>query len=173
MYKRQLEHGLGLVRREGDTLAEDVDGIGQPLGRDGIEHRSCDERGVVARTALVFRRHGMGAEEGGADSDGPLAADPARDAQLLEFRLLLQPVAGLDLDGGDALGQQRGEAPGGGGEERILARLARCLDGGEDAAAGPRDLLIGRALETKLELMRPVAAIDEMGVAIDQSGRCL
>ena len=112
----------------------------------------------------------MGAEEGGADGDGALAADPARDAELLELRLLLQPVAGFDLDGGDTLGHQRGEALIGGGEERILARLARRLDGGEDAAAGPRDLLIGRALQSQFELMRPVAAIDEMGVAIDQAG---
>ena len=39
------------------------------------------------------------------------------------------------------------------------------------AAAGPGDLLIGGAAETQLELVGPVAAIDEMGVAIDQSRR--
>src|SRR5262249_37403647 len=40
-----------------------------------------------------------------------------------------------------------------------------------DAAAGARDLLITRALETELELMRTVAAIDEMGVTVDEAGR--
>jgi len=165
-----LEHGFHLIRREGDALAEDVDRVRQPLGGDGIEQRPGDERRVVARATLVFRRHGVRPEEGGADRHRPLAADAARDAQLLQLRLLLQPVSGLDLDGGDAFGHQCGEAPVGRGEERIFARLARRLDGGEDAAACPRDLLIGRALETELELMRPVAAIDEMGVAIDQPG---
>ena len=38
----------------------------------------------------------------------------------------------------------------------------------DDAAAGARDLLIGRAFQPHLEFLRPVAAEDEMRVAVDQ-----
>ena len=104
-------------------------------------------------------------------ADRPLAPEPARDRKLLQLGLLFEPVARLDLDRGDALGHQRGEPPVGAGEQLGLARRARRLDGGEDAAAGARDLLIARALQAQLELMGAVAAIDEMGVAIDQARR--
>ena len=40
-----------------------------------------------------------------------------------------------------------------------------------DAAAGTRDLVIGGAGEPKLELVRPVAAVDDVGVAVDQTRR--
>ena len=52
----------------------------------------------------------------------------------------------------------------------VLARRARRLDGGDDAAAGAGDLLVARALQAQLELVRPVAAIDEMRVAVDEPG---
>ena len=35
----------------------------------------------------------------------------------------------------------------------------------------PRDLLVGRAGETRLEFRRAVAGVDEMGMAVDQAGR--
>ena len=41
----------------------------------------------------------------------------------------------------------------------------------DDAAAGPGDLLVGRAGQPHLEFVGAVAGIDEMGVAVDQAGR--
>ena len=63
------------------------------------------------------------------------------------------------------------EAGQGAGDELVLARRAGRLDGGDDAAAGAGDLLVARAFQAQLELVRPVAAKDEMGVAIDEPGR--
>ena len=51
-----------------------------------------------------------------------------------------------------------------------LAR-ARRLDRGDDAAAGARDLLVARAGQPHLELVGAVAAIDQVGVAVDQARR--
>ena len=62
---------------------------------------------------------GMGAEEGRADRHGALVAEPARGAQHLRLVLEVEPVAGLDLDRGDALGDQRVEP------RQRLARQAR------------------------------------------------
>jgi hypothetical protein len=146
----------GLLGREGDALAEGVDRIGQPLGGDGgiilgdeIAHSSSGSPGI-------FRRHGMGAEEGGAT---PTGRSPQRRAARSCFSSLqLQAVAGLDLDRGDALGisaSSRGRAA---GDQLVLAGRAGRAHGGDDAAAGARDLLVGGAGQPQLELMGAVAA---------------
>ena len=121
--------------------------------------------------AVRLRRQRMRAEEGGAHRHRPLVAEPARGAQRLRLVVEVEAVAGLDLDRGDAFGDQRVEARQRLRDELVLARRARRLDRGDDAAAGPRDLLIGRAGEPHLELVGAVAGIDEMGVAVDQAGR--
>jgi Asp/Glu/hydantoin racemase len=58
-----------------------------------------------------------------------------------------------------------------GGEQRAFARLARGAHGRDDAAAGARDLVVACAGQPELELVRPIAAIDDVGVAIDQARR--
>ena len=91
----------------------------------------------------------------------------------LRFGVEVEPVAGLDLDRGRrprrCSASSRGQRLARRGRPRSAARVAR--DGRDDAAARPGDLLIGRAGQPQLELVRAVAGIDEMGVAIDQAGR--
>ncbi len=113
----------------------------------------------------------MRAEEGGGDGDGAPRAQSAGGAQLAGFGVRFQAVAGLDLDGGDAFGEQGVEARQGLRDQLVLGCGAGRLHGGEDAAAGTRDLLVGGAAEAQLELVRAVAAVDEVGVAVDQAGR--
>jgi hypothetical protein len=113
----------------------------------------------------------MGAEEGGAHGDGVGGAEPARGAQLAKLGPDVEPVARLDLDGGDAFSHQRGEPAAGRGHKRIVARGAGRLHRRDDAAAGARDLFIARAFETHLELVGAIAAEDEVRVAIDQPRR--
>ncbi len=57
------------------------------------------------------------------------------------------------------------------GDQVVLGRRAGGLDGGKNAAAGARDLLVAGAGEPQLELVRAVAAVDEVGVAVDQARR--
>src|SRR5690606_23514316 len=45
------------------------------------------------------------------------------------------------------------------------------LDRGYNAAASPRDFLIGCTVETQFELVRAIACMDKMRVAVDQSRR--
>ena len=56
---------------------------------------------------------------------------------MLQLGLEVEPVAGLDLDRGDALGDQRVEPRQRAGDELVLARLARRPHRRDDAAAGP------------------------------------
>ena len=110
----------------------------------------------------------MGAEEARAYPHRPLDPDSARNAQHCEFGVDVEAVARLDLDGGDALGNQRVDPGEGAGEEGVGIRPSRRFDGGEDSAAGPRDLFVARPLEPHLELPCAVAAVDEMRVAVDE-----
>ena len=81
----------------------------------------------------------------------------------------IEPVAGFDLDGRAALGDQTVEAGQALRHEVVLARRAGRLHGREDAAARAGDFLVAGALEAQLELVRPVAAEDEVGMAIHQA----
>jgi len=71
----------------------------------------------------------------------------------------------------DALLQQARETPRGRLEQLVLARRPGGLDGGTDAAAGAGDRFVGFALQPPLELVRAVAAPDQVCVAIDEAGR--
>ena len=52
-----------------------------------------------------------------------------------------------------------------------LASLARRADSRDDPAAGPRDLLIGDAVQSRLELAAAASGVDDVGVAIDEAWR--
>ena len=126
-----------------------------------------DENVLVVRLG----RHGMRAEETRDHVDLALAAESAGGAQRLGLGHEVETIAGLDLDRGDAFGDQGIEPRQRLRDKLILARRARRLHGRDDAAAGARDLLVACAFEPQFEFMRAVAAIDEMSVAIDQSRR--
>src|SRR5690606_1711151 len=53
----------------------------------------------------------------------------------------------------------------------VLTRLASVAHAGENAAAGACDFLVTGALESHLELAGAVAAVDDVGVAVDQARR--
>ena len=165
-----LEDPAGFVDREGDALAEGVDRIGELGPGHGGEDLIADEVEVAGAVVLELRRQGMGAEIGGHHVHRAPLGELARHLQHLHLGVAVQPVAGLDLDGGDALGQQRVQPPQGGGGKVGLRFGPGHPHGGGDAAAGLGDLGIGDAGEALLELVGPAAAIDEMGVAVDQAG---
>ena len=56
-------------------------------------------------------------------------------------------------------------------DEFVFAGRACGFHGRDDAAACPRDLLIGRAVQPHLEFAGAVAGIDQVRVAIDQGRR--
>ena len=113
----------------------------------------------------------MRAEEAGDHVDVALAREAPRGAQHPHLSLALEPIARLDLDGGDAFREQAIEAGQAHAHEIVLARSPRRLHGGDDAAARPRDVLVGGAGKAQFEFVRPVSGIDQVGVAIDQAGR--
>ena len=159
-----------LLDRKGDALAETVDRIDKPGLMSGRQGLLRNELHIAGAVVAIVRRKGMGAKKGRRDLDRQALAEFARHLQHLQLGLDIEPVARLDLDRRDALGQEIFEPPRGRGEKLLLARRARRLDRRQDAAARLGDLGIGDAVEPHLEFSRPIAAIDEMGVAIDEAG---
>ena len=112
----------------------------------------------------------MGAEEGGFHPHIARGGDPAGDAQHLDLGVDVEPVARLDLDDRDTLGDQRIGAGQGIGQQIVLGRVASGGDGRDDPAAGARHLFVARPIEAHLEFARAVAAKDDMGVTVYQGG---
>ena len=164
-----FKHTAGLRRGEPNPLAEGVDGVGQTLGGDGRDHLEADEVDVTIGVARELGRQSVGAKEGRDDADVPQLAQAARGAKRLQFMLKREAVAGLDLDGGDALGDQGVEAGQGLGDKLVFGGCARGGHGGNDATPGAGNLFVARALQPQFELMGAVAAVDQVGVGIDQA----
>ena len=82
-----------------------------------------------------------------------------------------QAITRLDLDGCDTFRDQCIEPRQRLGDQVILGRCAGGLHGGKNATTGARDFLVAGACEPQLELVRAVAAVDEVRVAVDQPRR--
>ena len=113
----------------------------------------------------------MRAEERRADRDVALLRELARDAERFALGVKVEPIAGFDFDRADALGDQSVQSLERRSEELVFTRVAGRADGGKNAAAFAGDLFVGRAREPELEFVRPVAPVNEVGVAIDQGRR--
>ena len=137
---------------------------------DGGEH-FIDDVVDIAAGVVEFRRFGVGTQKRRLDPDLPLIAEAARGAKLADFGGGFQPVAGLDLDGRDAFGQQRIQARQGCTHQRFFVGVAGSGDGGQDAAPCPGDLFVAGAFQPQFELGGAVAGIDQMSVAVDQPRR--
>jgi hypothetical protein len=163
---RRGEDPAGLLGREGDLLAEGIHRIGKP--GDGGQHLLHHAVDIGPAAAFELRRQGMGAEEAGPDRHALQAPGGAKHLGLV---CGIEAVARFDLEGGHALAAE-GIDPALRARHQIVFRGGAGLGHGRaDAAAGACDLLIACPLQPELELARPVAGIDEMGMAIDQARR--
>ena len=167
----RIEHPRNLFGRKRDPLAEPVHRIDQPFRLGRAQGRNADLVDIGVGAALEFGGHRVGAEIAGDDPHLAGLPDGARGAQHPQFGLAVQPVAGFHLDQRDALGDHRVDVGQGGGNQRVQRGRAGGGDGGHDAAPGARHLFIAGPVQAHLELLRAVAAVNHMGVAIDQRGR--
>ena len=95
----------------------------------------------------------------------------ACDLQEPQSRSRIEPVARLDLDGRATAPHQRVEAQAALVEQFVVRCCRRPFDGGSDAPAGFRDLLVARAGAAHRMLVGARAAEDEMCVAVDEARR--
>ncbi len=165
-----IEHPGDLFRRERHALAEGIDGVGQPFTRNRWKHLPHDRFDIGGLVAFRLGRQRMGSEEGRAHPHRTLPAQSSRDPERFPLARQVQPVAGLDLDCRHALGEQ-GVEPGQCLLQQVgFTRLAHMPYRRDDPATGVGDLLVGRTLETHLELASAIPGIDQMRVTVDQAG---
>ena len=167
---RRLKNQFNLFNRERNAFTECINGIHQTV-REGCRKRLiANEFQVLFTVLLKLLRQCMSAQKTGPDIDRPGPTQASGDAQHLQFRVHVEPVARLDLDRRDTLGQQGIEALQCGRIKVRFACQARGAHRGGDAAACHRDLGIGDAGQAQFELIGPVAAMDQMGMAVDETG---
>ncbi len=112
----------------------------------------------------------MGGEQGRHQVHRVLGRGPADGAELLQLVVGVEAVAALRLGGGGAPGKHLVHAPADVGHQLVLARPAGGRNGGENAAAGRRDLLVGRAGQPGHELLLAAAGPGQVSVGIDEPG---
>ena len=112
----------------------------------------------------------MRAEERGADRDGTRLRELACDPKRFALGGKLESVAGFDFDRAHALSDQSVQSLERRSRKLVFACGAGRADCRKNSAAFAGDLLICGPRESQLEFMRPIASIDEMGVAIDEGG---
>ena len=100
------EHSLDLRWREGNFLAEGVHRIRKRLAMRGFERWNAYVVDIRIGAPGVFRRHSVRAKKGRADPNRQSVRDSPRGAEHAKFGFNVQPVTGLDLDRGDALGHK-------------------------------------------------------------------
>ena len=113
----------------------------------------------------------MRAEKAGSNRYRARAAEPPRGLQLPAFGVELQTVAGFDLDRRDAFGEQRVEPRQRRRHQLLGAGLPGRLHRRDDSTAGLRDLLVAGTGQPLLEFGGAVAAMDKVGMAVDQARR--
>ncbi len=164
-----FEERRRFIRREGDVLAEGVDGRRQALLRDACEGRPRHLR--HERLAVDIRGERMQAQKGSHGADLRFTTGTVRGAEQANFRFCVQAIAGLDFDGGHAFRCEHSQAFNGACCKFVIRRRTRRADCRHDAATGPRDVLVGFSLQAHFELCRPVAGKHQVRVAVDQSRR--
>src|SRR5690606_8954523 len=140
-------------------------------GGDGGDHLVADLVDVGSLVAFGLGRQRVGAKERGRNVDRAQVAEPACCSELALLRWKVQAVAGFDLDGRHAFGNEGVEARQRAPDELVLARGTGGRDGGEDTASRLSNLGVARALEPHLELAGAVAGVDESRMAVDQPRR--
>ena len=163
------EHASGLFVIEYALLGEDVAALGQILSYDFGQYFAAEVLDEFGGTSFVFGRSVMCSHEGGVEVEGLLVLQVAHYAQLLQLRLEVHPVSALGLYGGDAHLHHIGEVPSGRCFQLVF-RFGTCsAHGAGDPSAALHDTHVAVAGEPPLELIFPVAAEDEMSVAVHKA----
>ena len=173
----QANEPLGLGRREQAVLHGDVVELGDALFGHRGQHLVGDEVGVglPGRGAAVARSdvpwHDVGPEECDDELQRSQSAGLFEQAQFPQLLIDSQAVARLDLEGGDATGDD----PAVGGVQSVAQLVVRCGaagdDAGPDAAATGGHLGQRSAPETLGVFLVALTSEDRMGMALDQAGK--
>src|SRR5262245_229147 len=160
---------LCLGDRESDAFTKGIDRIGKLCLGDSRQRPVADEIDIGGMIVAIFGWKSVSAKIARHDIDEMNLTELARHFEHLQFGVDIETVARFDLDRGDTFGEQALESSRCRSDELIFRGLACRAYGRENAAARLGDLGIGSTIEAHFELVGAVAAVDEMGVAVDQA----
>ena len=152
-------------------FAETIDRVHQPVRGQRGKPRSADLIDEALTLRREFGRQRVQAEKCFLDRYGQILAELPRHLERAALGRQFQSIARFDLDGRDAFRHQALEPRRRRFVQRFLRRRASVAHGRLDAAARSRNLLIGCAAESLLELRDTIAAVDQVRVAVDQARR--
>ena len=92
----------GLRRAESHPFTKNIHGLGQMFPGGGGQNMVDDLGNIIIAVAVIFRRQGMGGQQGGADFHRPVAAQLLRHPQLFQLISKRQAIAGFNFNGGHA-----------------------------------------------------------------------
>jgi hypothetical protein len=151
-----------LLGDRGNLLVDDLGDV--LVGVDGL----CPFARRVSLDGVPTLGYGVGTHEGRNHVDGMSVVGLIDDREHPEFRLGVETVAGLHLDGGRPVREHGVEVAEQVREELLVTRLTGRPDGPEDAAALRQNLLVGLALQLGLELVGAVAREQGVGVRVHE-----
>ncbi len=143
----------------------------KPGGRQRIEPLAADQVHVSLALAAIFLRQRVQSQVSGPDRDRQFTLEDARHFEHAPLGLEIEAVAGLHLEGGDALGHQALDSHRRSGNQRFGVGDSGSVDRCLNSAAAARYVLVGCAAETLLEFLDAIAAVHEVCVAVDQARR--
>ena len=161
-----------LVNGEHPRLAEDVGKARQPLARDDgqhLVHQEVEIRATAVGALAEVERDLVRAEPRGDDAHRQRRREAPHDVQGLELVLEGEAVAGLHLDGGDAMRGELTQPRLGERKEVILVARAQVTHRRVDAPAALRNLHVGHARRAQLLLLESRPAEDGVRVRVHEA----
>ncbi len=167
----RLEQAFDLVRGERNGVAISIDDSDLPrLGGGGDQ--LVDDVAQIMRSAVALGSgDGVKREQGRDDPHCRSIAERVGELEEAQFALYLEAVASFHLDRRATAAHQCVKASARAGQQVFVACSRGFGDGRGDSAAGLGDFLIGRSSAAHRMFVGAIAAEDQMGVTIDQTGR--
>ena len=130
-----------------------------------------DHRDIILAAILILRRKRVEREQGRYDPHRLARGECRGASQQAKLDLEVERIARLDLDRGTPPFISASSRSAAVASSSIVGRRLRRLHRRGDAAAGPGDLLIGRAGAAHRMLVGAGAAENQMRVAVDEARR--
>ena len=169
MLRADAKNPLTLGRGKGDPFTKRIHGVREARCRHSRDDLIANQIQVTSPVPRELRREGVGGQQRRRHGD-PGSGKGSPHLQHLHFRLQIEAVARLDLDGGRSKVDHALEPLTGAVEQILGGRLPGSSNGREDSPSRTCDLLVAGPLKALLPLFGTRSTVHQVRVTVDQSG---
>ena len=170
MAPRRLQHSFTLRPTKTNRFAEHIDGIHQLFLMQCWQHFVNQIVEIVIGFAGKLSRHRMGAKKRAAHADRMLLAKSRRHLQHFSLTGQIETITAFDFNRCDPFGQPVLQTFAGLLEQGIYVGGTGGGNSGDNAATGLGNVGVAGAIQAHFELIGAMTAVDQVGMAIDQTG---